>query len=85
MAKFVDFYSLDAERFQAKCKLCVETTIIKYSASSKTNLKTHIEGFHRHATAEQKAAAIGTGTVAAAFKGPPVFSNQEAITNIYSL
>ena len=81
MAKFVDFYSLDAERFQAKCKLCVETTIIKYSASSKTNLKTHIEGFHRHATAEQKAAAIGTGTVAAAFKGPPVFSNQEAITN----
>ena len=80
MAKYVQYFVLDPERFQAKCKLCVEHTIIKYSKSSKTNLATHVELTHRHATAKQKAAAVGVSTIVMALKGPPLFSNQKSIT-----
>jgi hypothetical protein len=37
-------------------------------------------GFHRYAPAEQKAATAENSTVAAALKGPAVYSNQEAVT-----
>ena len=55
---------IDAEHFQADCKLCVEHTLIKYSKSSKANLETQVELSLRHATAEQKAAAVGVSSIA---------------------
>jgi hypothetical protein len=59
MAKYQNYFILDTERFEAKCKLCVENRIVKYSASSKSNLKAHIESVHRHTPEEQKAKALG--------------------------
>ena len=82
MAKYTSYFSVDTTHLEAKCKLCLENAIIKFSATSKTNLKTHIEGVHRHATAAEKAeaAAAGLSTLNAAFQGPSVYANQEALT-----
>ena len=81
MAKFVQFFHVDYESLEARCTLCVESTVIKFSKSSKTNLKTHVETAHKHATFEQKAAAIGSSTMTLTLKGPPEYCQQEAVTN----
>ena len=80
MAKYTPYFIIDSERFEAKCKLCVDNTIIKFSKSSKTNLKTHVEGVHKDVTPDQKAAAAGSSTISVAFMGAPTFSNQESLT-----
>ena len=59
----------------------LETQLSNSQPAQKTNLRTHIEGVHKHATAAQKAAAVGTGSVAVALLGPPLYSNQEAVTS----
>jgi hypothetical protein len=81
MAKYTQYFVLDDSKHEAKCKLCVKNTIIKYSNSSKSNLKTHVEGVHKNATAEQRAATAGCLIVDLAFKGPPVYSSQHALTD----
>jgi len=77
MAKYVHFFILDSTKLEATCRLCPTNTVIKYSTSSKTNLKTH----HRHMTGEQKAAAVGSLPISSAFQGIPTYTNQEKVTS----
>ena len=82
MAKFSVYFVLDNEKLEGKCKLCISPTIIKFSRSSKTNLKTHIETVHRLTSPEEKASAIGSQVIQQAFTGPAIFHAQQAITDI---
>ena len=81
MAKFSVYFVLDNEKLEGKCKLCISPTIIKFSRSSKTNLKTHIETVHRLTSPEEKASAIGSQVIQQAFTGPAIFHAQQAITD----
>ena len=81
MAKYTCYYELNNSKFEAKCKLCITPAILKFSASSKTNLKKHFETVHRHVTPEQAAAAVGSLPLHSAFQGPSTFSGQDATTD----
>ena len=81
MAKYVHFFILDSTKLEATCRLCPTNTVIKYSTSSKTNLKTHIEGAHRHMAGEQKAATVGSLPISSAFQEIPTHTNQEKVTS----
>ena len=81
MAKYTCYYELNNSKYEAKCKLCITPAILKFSASSKTNLKKHFETVHRHVTPEQAAAAVGSLPLHSAFQGPSTFSGQDATTD----
>jgi hypothetical protein len=54
---------------------------MKFTASSKTNLKKHFETVHKHVTPDQTAAAVGSLPLHSAFQGPSTFTGQDATTD----
>ena len=46
--QYLAYFTLNPKALTARCNLCVVPKDLKYSSSSKTNLKTHIETVHRH-------------------------------------
>jgi hypothetical protein len=52
---YLSFFHLDNSNFLARCTLCPPTgNLLKYSPTSKTNLKTHLERCHREAVQEKE-------------------------------
>ena len=81
MAKYTCYFQVDNIKLEAKCKLCTTPAILKFFATSKTNLKKHFKTVHRHVTPEEAAAAVGLLPLHSAFQGPPTFAGQDATSD----
>eukprot|EP00731_Ephydatia_muelleri_P005280 Em0002g1456a len=84
MAKvYASFFELDDSKLEGVCKVCKaqKGTIVKvkYSASSKTNLKSHFTTHHKDVNIEEKASALGARAISQHFNPQP-FPKQEELT-----
>eukprot|EP00731_Ephydatia_muelleri_P006917 Em0003g1165a len=84
MAKvYASFFELDDSKLEGVCKVCKaqKGTIVKvkYSASSKTNLKSHFTTHHKDVNIEEKASALGARAISQRFNPQP-FPKQEELT-----
>lgn len=70
-SKYLHFFVLDNSNCTAICKICSHPKPLKFSPSSKTNLKTHYERHTATELAAHGAHAIGTETITSAFQPYP--------------
>ena len=67
MAQFVQFFQMDPNKLEGGCKLCKEKSgkqvFVKYTSSSKSNLKSHFNTHQKNVDIDLKAKAPGSGTI----------------------
>jgi hypothetical protein len=80
MSKYTQFFDIYQVKFKARCKHCPEVKIIKFSSSSKTNLKAHVESVHKQMTVAETVRALGTLPLSRAFGGNAAFPKLDLIT-----
>ena len=84
MAQFVQFFQMDPNKLEGSCKLCKEKygkqVFVKYTSSSKSNLKSHFNTHHKDVDIDSKAKALESETINQHFN-PQRFARREEISN----
>ena len=75
------YFLLDSVRLKARCKLLVSSKVVKFTNSSKTNLKTHIEKWYESVITEAAADSKPQPKITDAIgKTPGIHVKQDVIT-----